>query len=272
MFDFCTDMKICTQNHFNINQKQRPVLKKLQPVPASNRMKSEGDVFCTGVKGVSFLVEKEINGYLKSITFKTPIEPHKALEVLANTKNEYVSYELLSHLHNQTQIKVMSEDIKRINELKGYKVHKMIGMGAYAFVFETTDGKILKITDMNHFPNNRKPDFFDLPLLKTGNKGYTFYYLEEKVSQNDLAQDELRTLVRQIKNRGYKMRDYLMHYSGLTEDENAIIKKEQFGRAKNGKVYLIDPGCAVAPPKHFFNPKTIKDKIFDILKKQKFKR
>ena len=61
MFDFCTDMKICTQNHFNINQKQRPVLKKLQPVPASNRMKSEGDVFCTGVKGVSFLVEKEIN-------------------------------------------------------------------------------------------------------------------------------------------------------------------------------------------------------------------
>ena len=78
----------------------------------------------------------------------------------------------------------------------------------------------------------------------------TYYYLQEKITQDDLAQDELRSFVKNIKKQGYKMKDYLLHYTPENVDET--IRTDQFGRAGNGKIYLIDPGCAI-PSKELHN-------------------
>lgn len=68
--------------------------------------------------------------------------------------------------------------------------------------------------------------------------------MEEKVSQNDITQKELKELCANIISQGYTLKDYILD---LDENAEMIIKTQQFGRAKNGKIYLIDLGCAIAP-------------------------
>ncbi len=182
-------------------------------------------------------------GTLKSIEFKEPIEVSKAFLEIAHTNEDLIKYNLLRYTHTIESIKEIGEILSN-QEIGKTKVKSLIGIGAFALAFETENGQVLKITDIEHFQNGRKPAKFDLPIIKSGRLAKYppyHYYLEEKVTQNDITQEELKALVKEIKNLGYKMKDYLVHFS--TDDEE-LIKVEQFGRAKNGKIYLIDPGCA----------------------------
>ncbi len=194
---------------------------------------------------------------LKRVNFTEPLHVADALKSIANCDNTLLQEKFLESYHTMDELMQMGSDLKKLPELSKYKVDKLFSFGVFALAFETEDGQILKITANEHFPYGRKPDFFDLPILKQGKSGYTHYYLEEKVSQDNLTQKELRDFVRSIKDKGYTLKDYLVHYDETKE--NNTIRKSQFGRAKDGKIYLIDPGCAIAPPESFFNLKRLKN-------------
>lgn len=194
---------------------------------------------------------------LTGIEFRNPINIYNAIVSLADSKNEYISAELLRKLHTQESLIDLSLGLKFSKDLENVKVKSLIGMGAYSLAFETSNGDVIKLTDIEHFPHGRKPASFDLPIKASGKfkgvYGNYYYYIEEKVSQKDITQDELRQIVKQIKRLGYKMKDYLVHYSEDEDPFKEIIKSEQFGRAKNGKIYLIDPGCAIETDKVYKN-------------------
>lgn len=249
------DMRINTLiNHYTYNSNN--VFRRI--TFKSNSEKNSSDVFFKNEPERLFVKKDERNN-LKGITFSKPESISSALLKLADTKDEYIQSELFcKSLHSPEEFTKMSIDLKNIKELENIKIKSLHGIGAFALAFETTDGLILKVCEYNHFKNNRKPAFFDLPIIKKGKSGYTYYYLEEKVSQDNISEQEIRVLIKEIKKRGYTLRDYLLKFS-FANNENAAIKKEQFGRAKNGKIYLIDPGCAIEPHKDFFDIKRIKD-------------
>ena len=75
--------------------------------------------------------------------------------------------------------------------------------------------------------------------------------LEPIAAMNAAIPAELRLLnLALVDIGGYKMKDYLLHYTPENVDET--IRTDQFGRAGNGKIYLIDPGCAI-PSKELHN-------------------
>lgn len=204
-------------------------------------------------------------GLLKSIEFNTPVEVSKAFLEIAHTKEDLIKYNMIRNTHTIESLEEIGQ-ILSTKEIGKTKIKSLIGMGAFAFAFETTDGKILKITEIEHFPKGRKPAKFDLPIISSGKISKyppLHYYLEEKITQDDLTPEEIKALVKEIKGLGYRMKDYLIHFD---EDENAAIKIEQFGRAPNGKVYLIDPGCAEETDKVYnsakkYNLKTLLKKL-----------
>ena len=208
-------------------------------------------------KNIAF-VKTTKNNHLKSIIFKRPTKVKDIFYELSLTKDTFIYDELLKNLHSPEDLEQIAIELES-SKIGNTKVKSLIGIGAFALVFETEDGDILKITDVNHFPQNRKPDDFDLPIKQKGKIKNCYYYFEEKISQDNLSQKELKQLVKYIKDKGYKMRDYLVHYD--EDNPDAIIKTTQFGRTKDGKIYLIDPGGAIAPPKEFFNIKRIKNKL-----------
>lgn len=191
-------------------------------------------------------IKKDKNNHLKSIDFNHPIAVSEALYDLSETNSEYISYEMLRKLHTTEQLYDISRTLKNAGEIGKIKVKSLAGIGTYALAFEMDDEKILKLTDIEHFTNGRKPADFELPIIKSGKMmGYRqyYYYIEEKVTQHNITQEEIRTLVKHIKQLGYEMTDHLI--SGVDGSPNAIYKIEQFGRAKDGKVYLIDPRCVI---------------------------
>lgn len=220
--------------------------------------KLKADTFDTHVSYMANM-EKDKSNNLVFIKFKQPVELKKVFAELGNTEDDYIREQMDKKLHPQGTLIYIAEQLNKNPKIGDIKVKALIGLGAYAFAFETVDGDVVKISDINHFPNNRKPDDFDLPIKKRGSLGDCYYYIEEKITQEDLTQEELRTLVKYIKGKGYTMRDYLVHFDD--DDPDAIIKTRQFGRTKDGKVYLIDPGCATKPPSYYFNIKHLKNKI-----------
>ena len=185
------------------------------------------------------------NARLKSISFKEGTNIDKALGSLAYTKNRYLEKLLTGRLHPPEELQAMHRDIIQIEDVKNLKIKSLLSMGCTALVFETADGRILKVSPYDHFPDGRKPDDFDLPAF-SGKSGYTHYYLQEKVSQENLSQSELREFVESIEKRGYYLHDYTIKKvdSGNVIEAAEEINPAQFGRAKNGKIYLIDPECA----------------------------
>ncbi|MBS6552762.1 MAG: hypothetical protein KH321_02335 [Clostridium sp.] len=190
------------------------------------------------------------SGRLSSVVFSEDTTLANALQNLGYTKNKTLETLLIGRLHPLEEIRQMHGDISKIKDIKDIKIKSLMALGATALVFETEDGNALKLTPYDHFPSKRQPADFDLPCFKKGKSGYTYYYLQEKITQDDLAQDELRSFVKNIKKQGYKMKDYLLHYTPENVDET--IRTDQFGRAGNGKIYLIDPGCAI-PSKELHN-------------------
>lgn len=195
---------------------------------------------------------------LKRVVFRHPVHVCDALDCIIGTNDIVLQNKFLNLLHTMDSLYLQSEDLRHIPELNDYKVKSIHGLGNFALAFETESGMILKITNFPHFPHERKPDFFDLPLIKSGKYNYTHYYLEEKTSQDNISQKELRNFVKQIEKEGYILRDLFVN----PDCPDGLIKTEQFGKTAAGKLYLIDPGCAIAPSKNFFKIKhTIKNII-----------
>ena len=254
-------MKVSITNHFNINQAQKLHFKS--EIYPQNSREYPLDEIRISDSNIAYTEIGSCNR-LKTVIFKKPLSPAKAILTIAHSSDKKISDALVYSLQPPYELEEMAIDLNSCDNLENIRIRKLVGMGAFATAFETTDGKILKVTAGNHFPNRRKPAFFDLPIIKHGKTGRTYYYLEEKVTQDNLTQEELRKFVRKIKDRGYTLRDYLVHYGDI-EDESTI-RIDQFGKTKDGKIYLIDPGCAIPPKKEFFNIKRLKNKIKNILK------
>lgn len=248
-------MKIPVINNFNINPVQKLSFRGQESF--KNNLAVPCDVFEKKDENISYV--KFTDNGLSTVVFQKLLTPSQALFALAHSKDENILNELFCSNHDTDSLEDMAVEVNSDSYLRSLRVGKLIGMGMYSLVFETSDGKILKLTSENHFPNNRKPDIFDVPVYKKGRIGRTYYYLEEKLSQDDVTQEELIDFVKEIKAKGYKMRDYLIHFDN-TEDVESI-RADQFGRGKNGKIYLLDPQCAIAPPKYFFDIKRIKNKL-----------
>lgn len=212
------------------------------------------------------LIPEDDSVFIKSIKFDKPIEVAQAFSKIASSDNQLLVHSMWRKTHSIQILENLANFLSQ-NPIGKIKVKSLEGFGAFAFAFETTDGKILKITETDHFPNGRKPAKFDLPIIKSGrlNKYPPYhYYIEEKVTQEGISQEELRALVKEIKSLGYRMKDYLIHYD---ETFKGDIKTEQFGKTKDGKLYLIDPGCALETDLVYngikkYNLKTILKKLF----------
>lgn len=126
---------------------------------------------------------------------------------------------------------VFIKGVSKNEELASTTVTKLIAEGSRALVFETSNGDILKLSDGNHFPLNRPQESFDVPIFKKGKVGNMYYYLEEKLSQRNMSEGFVDTVIEWIKEKGYRPYD-------IKNDIN------QIGLSKSGKLYLLDPECA----------------------------
>ena len=196
--------------------------------------------------------------------YKAPISVYNAILSLAKSSNEFVKRALLYNLHTIDELEEMAYDVASDDFLKNIKIKKLLDLGAFALVFETEDGKILKLTKGNHYPNGRKPDFFDLPIKKQGKCCRTYYYLEDKITNDNITQDELKMFVKKIEEKGYIMKDYLDNI--FSDCVNPKIRVEQFGKTRDGILYLVDPGCVLPPREQSFIGKFL-SKIFSKIKK-----
>ncbi len=206
------------------------------------------DSYFTSSENISHYTKNEHN-QLKSIIYKEPIKISDAFFKLATTKDRFIADQMLLRLHTSEQLHNIGTQLLRHSNIADMEVKSLVGMGNFAFAFETMDGKVLKISERNHFPFNRAIADFDLPIEKHGKFGSDndyHYYIEEKVTQEGIQQEELETLVKKIQDEGYFMRDHLENEvpEWYIKPGEKRIKVSQFGRAKDGKVYLIDPGCA----------------------------
>lgn len=215
-------------------------------------------------KNNSCIADYEIdisNGDLKKIYLRKPVPVWEVFDSIVNSDDVLLKSAILRNLHTMDELSYMSENLKQMKNLSEHRVKSLEGIGAFAFAFETEDGKILKVTPYQHFPNGRKPDDFDLPIEKTGNKNGVYYYLEAKVSNENITDNELKEFVNYIREKGYTVRDYI----GFTADEE-YLNKAQFGKTPDGKLYLIDPGCAVAPYKRKFGITSLIKKLCSIFR------
>lgn len=205
---------------------------------------------------------------IKSLEFTKPMSIVQALYCIAESKNKTIQDALLYNLHSSEELKEIAIEANSNDFIRNIKVKKLIGMGGFAFVFETTKNNALKIVGMEHFPNKREPEFFDLPIIKKGSLGRGKYYIEEKAEMN-VTKEEAFNLLKKIKDFGFKINDcfYLSGDIQFREDilNKELIKLDQFGRGKDGKVYLLDPGCAIAPLK----VEKLIDKIKNYIKRLK---
>lgn len=142
---------------------------------------------------------------------------------------------------------VFVEGVEKDKSVSDIKIDKYLNRGSSAFVFETSQGDVLKLTEGNHFPLNRPHESFDVPILKQGKCGKIFYYIEEKMYQHGLSEGFVKIIRDKIKAKGYKASDL----SGWDT--------HQIGLSEKGKLYLLDPECA--------KYKTIFHAIYDKIKR-----
>lgn len=254
-------MQIISFNPPNLNKLQNTAFRGHAPQHRDN--KYSVDTFSQTEKNIKS-IELTKNNCLKGVTFKRPLSIVEAVNTLAETDDGFLNDELLASLHNYWNLVTMKQNLKTVKELSDIKVTKLIGIGSNALVFETTDGLALKVTDFEQFPNGRKTTKYDLPLLLRGNAKDTGYYLEEKTDHESLTQEELRAFVNEMLDDGCELEDYLVDSMYITDEQEQEIKKGQFGRAKDGKIYLTDPGCMLKGPKEPSRLDVLKDKLNSI--------
>ena len=191
----------------------------------------------------------EARGYVQSVEYGRPVTLKKALYDIKQSSQ--IDEGVAGH---KPIVQRFIDDLNLSGKILNKKIIKMLGSGSSAIAFETPDGKIIKITDGNHFPLNRPHALFDVPVYKKGHKGKTYYYIEEKLYQHAMPVfwvDSVRDMIRDKGYRPFDLSEYDTH---------------QIGISKNGKIYLLDPECA--------RYKTVFHALFDktkhLLKKIKF--
>lgn len=218
-------------------RRQRVLAKKInnKHINLDYKIKDDFDSFqAENIKKLTFAKGK----FVTQIFYNTPIPVQKALKNILTTKNWNIKNSFSDVTKMITNI---ITDLRLNSEIANTEVTALIGCGSYAIAFETTDEKVLKLSDKNHFPFNRKPADFDVPIYKMGkigNRG-THYYLEKKLNSENLGYEELEKFCEEITSQGYYLEDIL--------NKNCILpdfKTRQFGKDENGKIYLLDPGCA----------------------------
>ena len=180
------------------------------------------------------------------VKYNMPVSLEKAL-VDINEDRTYI----LGITSKKTIVKKFLENLKQKTDILKTQIVNMTGYGTKAIAFETEKGEILKITHKNHFYRNRPPEFFDVPIYKRGHVKDTYYYLEEKLSQEHLPLDAGQIVKKQIESIGYKTFDY---------NPDKVM---QIGMNKDGKLFLLDSECARS--RTIFH--TIFRKITKLLKK-----
>ena len=185
---------------------------------------------------------RDFDGSIQHVIYEEPVVFPQAFDELINS-DEFCADCDNYKLDTKKELKKASREIKDSNTLQKIKVKALQGYGQRAYAFVSEDGDIVKITNTDHF-GGRSPDVFDLPIKQSGQvtpKGRFFYYIEENVSQENITQQELKDFIKKIKKLGYNLFDY------KNSDVDApfiSINTRQFGKTKDGKLYLIDPECA----------------------------
>ena len=194
------------------------------------------DVYVSGV-------EKTIHsqdGEIISVQYFPSIKLPKVVTDLIDDSTIRSAFERIK-INPKEELLQLGQEIFQSNEIRKINVKSLIGYGKRALVFETEDGQILKITKGDHFDGRAAVDF-DLPIQKSGKiapDGEYYYYLEEKASFDNINYKEVKSVIKHIKSLGYYLRDL--------DNEGILLTNKrfsQFGRGKDGKIYLVDPECA----------------------------
>lgn len=179
-------------------------------------------------KSINFVYNSEVR-CITGFEYRRPVKLKKALYDVISQK-ELKEGIVGEKVTIQRFLKDLQE--KQVQKILERKVVSLRGYGSSAVAFETADGKIIKLTDGNHFPLNRPHAIFDVPVFKRGNSGRTYFYIEEKLYQHNMPVYWVDTVKDMIKSDGYRAVDI---YDCDTH---------QIGVSKNGRVYLVDPECA----------------------------
>lgn len=182
------------------------------------------------------------SGDVTNITYPQAVELKSVLKDLLEAENIFTGV-----LGNKKALYKILKNTENNDKLKNQKVVKMLGVGNSAICFETDDGKVLKITDGNHFPMNRAVQPFDVLIYSKIKSKSVHFYFEEKLNQYNMPDGFVQMLKDEIKAKGY--RTYDLYDTDL----------HQIGISKQGKLYLLDPECA--------KYKTIFHAIWDNLKR-----
>ena len=164
--------------------------------------------------------------YNDGLKYKKPLKLVQALKMRQYAENKK------RVCAKETSLEEFLEEVAKNKKLSGTKVSAYVGKGASAIVFETPEGKILKLTRGNHFPLNRPPQDFDVPIYKKGKSGSVHYYLEEKMYGHGLGEGFVDIMRDMIRKAGFK--PYDMYDSDYF----------QLGMSREGKLYRLDPECA----------------------------
>ena len=161
--------------------------------------------------------------------FDEPLPLHEAIEEIHSDKIMVEELSCYKYFSNKILNQIRSDLSQADKSIRDKRVNGMIGYGQTAYVFETEDGDILKITSRDHFLG-RKETELDNPIKahqRLAPKSFCHYYLEGKTSDN-LTGEEINSCVQRADELGYKVVDN---------------RFDQFGKTKDGKIVIIDPEC-----------------------------
>ena len=197
--------------------------------------------YCYQMTGVKFGQQKksDVNisydsrNAISSIKFKHPITLKETAEFLMQP-------EIHDNLKNYFNLTDRNIENLATSKLSNVKVKALLGYGTSACAFLMDNDKVLKLTRGQHL--NRKLENFDIPVYDQGillldNPYNVHYYIEEYGDTKKVLEKEAINLINEIEEAGYKIFDV---YTDITMEN---IYMSQFGKAADGKVYLLDPEC-----------------------------
>lgn len=162
--------------------------------------------------------------YLEFNKSKNLKDTLKAIKYVQN-KYDLLSYGISRYEHTYKDFEKAFGD-----KFKDMKFVRYLGAGNSAMAIENEEGKVLKLSALNQFALDRKPEKFDARIYESGttDSGY-HYYLQEKCDITKIKKDDIGKISKMIEDAGYTPFD---------------MSEDQIGIANDGKVYLIDPECA----------------------------
>ena len=165
---------------------------------------------------------------IQSCMFDRPLPLNRAMEEIHSDERVFSMLGCYKYFNKKIMNQIKS-DLSTNTNLKDLKVKGMIDYGQTAYVFETEDGDILKITSRDHFLG-RKETELDNPIKshqKASPESFCHYYTEG-MTTSDINSKDIDSFVQRADKMGYKVVDK---------------RFDQFGKTKDGRVVVIDPEC-----------------------------